>query len=371
MRLLASAALLYAGFNSALAYDVKVDNIYYNLIDDSYLEVTSSSDYSDVFLGDYLDAPALGATGAKTATESTNDYRGNIIIPEKVQLPGQSNFLPVKAIGRMAFYSASELKSITLPSTIEQIGYGAFAACGVASLDLGRLASVSAIPDAMCYDCVDLSNIILPGSLKTIGTNAFANSGISEISMPSSLEFISEQAFIHSNLHKITFNGSRTATSFYTFAYTPLDEVVGWECFTRIGSMSFCNTNITEIILGKELTIIDWSAFDGLEHLKKVVSHIYDPITFESDNEPCRILFSNSDSNCTLWVPDEWLEQYRTSEFWTDFFTDIRPLSQVGIKVTNVAEEIDSQLVDINGRLTTNPIKGRVYINAKGQKHIY
>lgn len=75
----------------------------------------------------------------------------------------------VKSVWR-AFNFCSKLKSVTLPSTLEEIGFRAFAQTALESVDL-------------------------PAGLKTIGEEAFFNSHLQTINLPEGLERIDDGAF--------------------------------------------------------------------------------------------------------------------------------------------------------------------------------
>lgn len=109
--------------NNSMAEDFYSDEIYYNFLSDSTVEVTNSS-------------------------ISSSSYKGNIVIPEKVNYNG---FLyTVTSIGESAFYNCPDLTSITIPNSVTSIGRNAFAYC------------------------TGLTSITIPNSVITIGVQAFA-----------------------------------------------------------------------------------------------------------------------------------------------------------------------------------------------------
>ena len=355
--------LMCSASNIASAYDVKVDNFYYNIIDDSYLEVTAPEDY-DINFWPYFDAPALNVQ------HKINDYAGDLVIPESVRIEGHDSPLPVRAIGRCAFYNAQNLKSVTLPATIEQISEGAFANCGISKLDMGANDRIDKIPNWMCYECAGLSDIVLPSHIQSIGDGAFMCTAICELSFPDGLIYIGEQAFFGSALQKISFNGPKTRVRAYAFADNPLQEITGWECLTELEHMVFRNTKLKEIVLGSQLSRISFGTFNALKNLKQVICYIDDPYEFQNDTDlSCDDLFGESTQDgVILWVPDQSLETYRNSTFWTSFFTDIRPLSQVGISCVKAVNPGAAKLFDMNGREVSDPRPGRIYITSDGSK---
>ena len=107
--------LLFSSF-SALAYDCKVDNIYYDLNNE---DKTASVTYMGLYSSDNKDA-----------------YVGNIIIPESTTYNGTT--YSVTSIGKYAFRDCSGLTSVTIPNSVTSIGDYAFYDCtGLHSLTIG------------------------------------------------------------------------------------------------------------------------------------------------------------------------------------------------------------------------------------------
>ena len=87
---------------SANAYDFKYGDFYYNVVNDSIVEVTYNTGY--------------------------NTYSGYVTIPEWVLYNGKS--YTVGGIGFMAFYQCSSLISVTIPDAVTYIRGQAFNYCG-------------------------------------------------------------------------------------------------------------------------------------------------------------------------------------------------------------------------------------------------
>lgn len=82
----------------SFAYDVKIGGIYYLL----------KSDFAIVTNGD-------------------NKYEGNINIPDSIEYEGHE--YEVRSIGDFAFKNCSQLKSVTIPNSVTNIGEQAFSIC--------------------------------------------------------------------------------------------------------------------------------------------------------------------------------------------------------------------------------------------------
>ena len=142
-------ALLSSSIPS-LAYDCKVDGIYYDLNND---DKTASVTYM-----------SLGSSNNKDA------YVGNIIIPESTTYNGTT--YSVTSIGNRAFHGCSGLTSVTIPNFVTSIGEYAF------------------------YYCSGLTSVTIPNSVTSIGYNAFADcSGLTSVTIPNSVTSIGSSAF--------------------------------------------------------------------------------------------------------------------------------------------------------------------------------
>ena len=86
---------------SALAYDVEIEGIYYNLNSE-------------------------GKT-AKVTKNWDDNYSGEVIIPSSITVEGQE--YTVTSIGAYAFQECSGLTSVTIPNSVTSIGYEAFYKC--------------------------------------------------------------------------------------------------------------------------------------------------------------------------------------------------------------------------------------------------
>ena len=78
-----------------------------------------------------------------------SDYSGNVIIPESVTYNGRD--YKVTRISNWAFCDCSSLISITLPSTLEEIGYFAFRGCNAIETIYSNIYRVFALPTDITY----------------------------------------------------------------------------------------------------------------------------------------------------------------------------------------------------------------------------
>ncbi|MDE6461304.1 MAG: leucine-rich repeat domain-containing protein [Muribaculaceae bacterium] len=333
-RILSALTAAAATIVSASAFDVKIDNIYYNIINGEYLEVTAIIDYP-ICIGDQFGVAPMNQT-----ERTPNDYSGDIVIPDSVSVDGYEKKLPVKTIRTSAFLNAQNLISVTLPETITDVGWSAFAQSSIKKLDMSK-AKLQNIRSWTCYWCEDLVEVTIPDGIEYIGEGAFMLSGITEITIPDSTESIDGQAFVF--CRKLT-------------------TIHGGKNVTEYGYASFSTTNISTVVIHEVVRKLS-DAFSHNANLKNVICHKSDPDDFDG-----YFSFHNSNPNCTLWVPDESLELYKASSQWTSFFKDIRPMSQLGLSQTAAPYSENIRYFNMTGRQVDEPTPGHLYITSDGRK---
>lgn len=128
-----------------------------------------------------------------------------------------------------AFYGCTALNGFTVPTSVVQIGYEAFASSGLQTIDLAAATDLRVVGDrAFAYS--KLSAIVLPESVRSLGTEAFrgvvtlsnANIGsltaipdgtfrgcsnLNEFTINETIVSIGNKAFAESGIVKVTVNG--------------------------------------------------------------------------------------------------------------------------------------------------------------------
>ena len=122
--LLAAVLLLTAGMASAADYvaDGWVGDIYYVFYDDGHASVGNDSRHADPDYSGRVEIPATVTYGGTTydVTEIGKYVFRDCPVTEVILPEG------LKKIGRQQFWGCDNLKSITIPSTVTEIGYDAF-----------------------------------------------------------------------------------------------------------------------------------------------------------------------------------------------------------------------------------------------------
>ena len=128
-----------------LAYDAKIDGIYYNF----------SGNEAKVTFG----------------SDSYNSYSGTVVIPESVTYKGTT--YSVTSIGDKAFYNCSGLESVTIGNGVTSISTSAFRGCtGLTSVTIPN--SVTSIGNEAFYNCRKLKSVTVGSGVLSIGKDAFS-----------------------------------------------------------------------------------------------------------------------------------------------------------------------------------------------------
>lgn len=153
------------------AQDIEANGIFYNIISDTQVEVTSA----------WLDG--------------VNRYEGSIILPEKVYCNGVN--YDITAIAPRAFWQ-SHITEIQIPNSITRIGNAAFAdAEDLQSITLPL--GLKVVSNFMLAGTA-VRNVVLPEGVTDIGTGAFEDcSALQTVFLPASLMTIGNRAFSYCN----------------------------------------------------------------------------------------------------------------------------------------------------------------------------
>ena len=107
---------------------------------------------------------------------------------------GLNVFDYITIIPEKMFAYNSDLKTIVIPSTIEDIERNAFEGCSASSIAIE--AQIWELKEATFSNCKSLSEVSLPSTLTTIDKDAFRNcTSLKEITLPKNIEDIKSGAF--------------------------------------------------------------------------------------------------------------------------------------------------------------------------------
>lgn len=248
------------GIGSAFSYNFAIDGIYYSIISDSTVSVSSNN----------------------------NAYSGHVEIPNNIQY--EDKFYDVIKIGYAAFKDCNKLSSIKIGNNVKEIEQNAF------------------------ENCVSLNTLNIPDEIKIIRKSAFKGcSTLSNVTIGKSVEKIEADAFTDCIcLHKIHINDGNTTLEFLgnQFIEAQIDSIyMGRNLYA---SQIFKGQNLNYLGIGDSVTrinnyVFDRCAVDSLYIPKNVTyigqnafanaSHKY--IKFEDTTTPIKIMYRDHENYYT------------------------------------------------------------------------
>lgn len=191
---------------------------------------------------------------------------------QTVTVPSTIGGYTVRKLGA-AFKNKTGVKTVTLPSTLTEIGKDAFyKAFNLTSVTIPN--SVTKIDESAFEGTSKLTGLTLPSTLTTIGFSAFAESGLYTVTIPSKVTSIGEWAFAACpNLNTATFNNSNKmqTLSFAAFNECPnLKNVFLPAGLKTIDSYAFKETGLKQIDIPSSVTMIKSDCFNNCTKLTTV-----------------------------------------------------------------------------------------------------
>lgn len=210
----------------------------------------------------------------------------------------------VRIIGQEAFYYCENLKSITLPATVGDIGWLAFAGCR--SLEEFKSAWSSA----------DSRAIVIDGVLK-----AFAPAGLTRYVVEEGVREIGEGAFyICDHLEQIIIPRGVESIGDSAFFGTSLTDIIIPEGVKSIGQgICYECLDLATITLPSTLEKLGDYAFYGCESTVEVHSTAPHPPMMEIDVDGFNNSFEYQIADYRIYVPTGSVEAYRSAEGWNKY----------------------------------------------------
>ena len=260
-------------------------------------------------------------------TIETNAFRGaGGYNSNQVEIPAGEEVvveLPstLKTIGREAFCCMSNLKTITIPSSVETIEDGAFSSCrGLTSVNIQN----AVIGNGQFSGVWSLKSLTIPSSVKTIGNSSFAGCReLEKVTIEADLTSYGTDVFsgcdklktliIKSNTFKISMF-PRFSSSYTLFAEQLTTATYDGVTTIAEGSLEGC-TAMEKITIPATVKKIENSAFKGCTVLRDFYSLLERPLVIDAS------VFEDVPVTgyCDLHVPQGSEVRYRAMNVWKDF----------------------------------------------------
>ena len=279
----------------------------------------------------------------------TKPYSGNIIIPETVSytIPGDVTPTTFQVVGLMdyAFAYGAEIKSVSLPNTLQVIGTFAFQACdSLSTIDIPD--NVQYIGHDAFVRCALLESIHLPRNLETIENGLFNRCyALQNIVLPSSVRIINGHAF---------------------YACTGLTSFVLPDSVRRVDYSAFEGCSGLRWVSLAQVDSVGKMAFSGCSNLTSV--------SLLSQVPPALGTSAFVSSRDTLYVPADAVTAYQASD-WNGYFKNIVGMNEAETKIETLSgnsvtlkwkPDEDVTLYDINVYAGSNHV-ARYLVDGDGK----
>jgi hypothetical protein len=198
----------------------------------------------------------------------------------------------VTAIGRVSFSKHVKVTAVTLPASVREIGFWAFANCtGLTSITLPE--GLTNIGQYAFTSCGSLASVSIPASVKSIESGAFSNcAALTSVTLPEGVRAIGTFAFQNcKSLTSVTIPEGVTSI--------------------RISAFHGCG-NLTGVTIPSSVYVIGKNAFKGCKALTSI--HV-------NRSVPADVFASvfKDIKQASLHVPAGAGEQYRAAKGWKEF----------------------------------------------------
>ena len=199
---------------------------------------------------------------------------GDFAFSEQIQLKNITLPENLKTIGVYAFHKTG-LTEISIPSMVETIGNYAFLETNVANVDFEQNSSLLEIGRGAFSEIENLTSIELPLSLLTIQDSVFYNSGLESINLDqlTALEYIGEYSFYNTQLTQIIIPRTVTVIEQFAFSGTLINEIIfsPGSCLSHIGMKAFSEIGILEqITLPDSVQSVGEGIFEGVKGTRSI-----------------------------------------------------------------------------------------------------
>jgi uncharacterized protein with FMN-binding domain len=247
---------------------------------------------------------------------------GNCISLTSITIPSS-----ITSIGAAAFFGCPALAPVTIPASVTSIGSSAFADCsGSITVDANNPNYSSA--DGVLFNkgkttliqcpISKTGSYTIPSSVDSIGYEAFADAALTSVTIPSSVTYIESCAFQGAALTSLTLPTSVTYIGTQAFySCSALTSVTIPSSVTSLLYAVFMNCfNLTSVTIPASVTTIGESAFSNCSALTSLYTDATTPLYLI---DAFQVFAGVNTAACTLYVPANSVNLYKAATIWQDF----------------------------------------------------
>lgn len=215
----------------------------------------------------------------------------------------------------MAYTTNTQLRSITIPSTVEKLGRRCFMSTKLAEVTVP--ASVITIDDGVFMECRNLSRISFECPMDTLPAWILYNVRYLEsIDFPPGLKVIGERALDHAGLKRLVIPEGVTTLMAHALNGSGQASLKLPESLEVIGAYALgYQSLVSSFTIPKNVREIGVRAFDGACYFTELHMKCPQPPKRHGD-----IFFTSFKyENCTLYVPAGSKAAYQADEYWRKF----------------------------------------------------
>ena len=286
------------------AYDFEVSGLYFNIINSSSVELAPKT--TQIING---------------ATTGFSNYSGDFIIPSSITYG--SKLYKVTRLGQDCFRFASQLTSVTIPSSIDSIVSNPF----IIDKNLTKFYIEDGSNKFSTIDGILLSkdgktlyaypsakgNIVnIPSTVTSFSFNALCDDSlVTSIELPKSLILLGEGCLARTQITSITIPSAVTT--------------IGKNCFMSCNSLSTIN-------IPSSIETIENAAFFDCTNLQTIICHSLTPPIVSS-----KTFYNVPNYSCKIYVPKSAVSTYKSTFPWSTFSIQSysNPCSAPIISLTN------------------------------------
>lgn len=308
-----------------------------------------------------------GSNSTATVVGFSAESLVGVIIPESTEKDGTQ--YTVTGIDASTFAGNSLLRTVTIPSTVNDIDPGAFKGC--ANLETVNYFPVSVNTtndhhaNPIFSDCPKFKNLNIGENVKEISKFIFKCTDIETVVIPDNVEALRNDCFADCYyLSDITIGrGVSTidcaafafgsSSDLYTKVYCNAREITYYRGLGGSTSsyMPFNKRRVSSIEFGPDVERLDDYAFSDVNPGDIYCNATTPPVVANGN-----VLKSVNKSTCTLHVPAESLQLYQTAYFWKDFYNIRGDIS--GIEDVVVEDNAPMEVYNLSGLKVGDSLEG-------------